>query len=311
MNRPPQVSVVVPCYNAERYIAATLRSVAQQQAEVPLEIIVVDDGSTDGSALLVEREFPEVRLIRQANGGVATARNTGIAAAQAPWIAFCDADDLWLHGKLAKQWQALANEPNCRMCYTAWAVWTSPDVSPAKDEIVALTDTAQDWRGASGWVYADLLLDCVVWTSTVLAHRSVFDDVGVFNPSLRIGEDYDLWLRASRVTPIKRVDQPLALYRQHSGNITRGAPRDNYKAKVIQSALDTWGFDGPDGRTADRGEVRASLAKSWSDFAYSQLANGLRAQARSSLIAALKLSPLHAPAWKLLFRACFMPDRMT
>ncbi|MFX8024319.1 hypothetical protein ABTK62_20960, partial [Acinetobacter baumannii] len=75
-------------------------------------------------------------------------------------------------------------------------------------------DTAR-WAGATGWLYPELLLDCVVWTSTVLMQRSLLDEIGDFDSELRIGEDYDLWLRASRVTRIERVAQPLALYRQH------------------------------------------------------------------------------------------------
>lgn len=303
----PAVSVVVPCFNAERYVGATLRSILDQQG-AELEVIVVDDGSSDGSAALVEREFPQVRLIRQANGGVASARNAGIAAARGEWIAFCDADDLWLPGKLAAQFAGMAAVDGCRMSYTAWAVWTSADAVPGAAELARLTAPTQDWRGASGWIYADLLLDCVVWTSTVLARRNLFDEVGGFDTTLRIGEDYDLWLRMSRATRVERVSRPLALYRQHPNNITRSAPRDNYRGRVMQRALDTWGLQGPDGRSADAAAVRESLAGSWSDFAYGQLRAGRRADARLSLKEALHVSPTHWRGWKLLLRSC-LPSR--
>ncbi|KQW42200.1 MULTISPECIES: glycosyltransferase [unclassified Roseateles] len=296
----PAVSVVVPCFNAERYIAVTLSAI---QAQLPAgsEIIVIDDGSTDSSAARVRAEFTDVRLITRPNAGVAAARNAGIAAATRDWIAFCDADDVWLPGKLAAQFAAVAANPGCRMSYTAWQVWFSSEPEPATAEVAALAGVERP--GASGWIYPELLLDCVVWTSTVLAQRSVFDEVGVFDTGLRIGEDYDLWLRASRVTRIERVPRPLALYRQHPASITRSAPRDNYRGRVVQKALDTWGLTGPDGRSADAAAVRAVLAGSWSEFAYTQLGAGQRSAARRSIGQAFAVDPLHLAGWKLWLRS--------
>ncbi|HEY9109121.1 MAG TPA: glycosyltransferase [Roseateles sp.] len=295
-----QVSVVIPCFNAEPYIAATLRAVlAQQGAE--LEVIVVDDGSTDNSVRVVSEAFPEVRLISQPNAGVAAARNTGIAAARHEWIAFCDADDIWLPGKLAAQFDCLAASTGTRMCYTAWEVWPSDTPEPSPDVVAGLAGVRK--AGATGWLYPELLLDCVVWTSTVLARRDLFDEIGVFDTGLRIGEDYDLWLRASRVTRIERVCRPLALYRQHPANITRSAPRDNYRGRVVQKAVDTWGLAGPDGRLADAVAVRNCLAESWSEYAHVQLAAGQRAAGRRSARRALALAPTHIPAWKLWLRS--------
>jgi glycosyltransferase involved in cell wall biosynthesis len=305
----PRVSVVIPCFNTERFAAATLRAVLAQ-AGAELEVIVVDDGSTDGSAALIEREFPQVRLIRRTNAGVAAARNAGIAAATADWIAFCDADDIWLQGKLAAQFAAMAAVPDCRMSYTAWAIWTSTEPEPEPSLLQRLADEAGDpkWAGATGWLYPDLLLDCVVWTSTVLMHRGVIDEVGVFDTGLRIGEDYDLWLRASRVTRIERVARPMALYRQHPASITRGVPRDNYRGRVVQRALDTWGLAGPDGRVANATAVRNELASSWSQFAYAQLEAGQRSAARRSAHQALRVHPGHWIGWKLLLRS-WLPRR--
>jgi glycosyltransferase involved in cell wall biosynthesis len=301
----PRVSVVIPCFNAERYIAATLRAVLAQVG-ASLEVIVVDDGSTDGSAALVERDFPQVRLIRRANAGVAAARNTGIEAATGDWVAFCDADDVWLPGKLKSQFEALGAAPEARMSYTAWHVWVSADAEPDAallQRLAAQAGDSQRWSGATGWLYPELLLDCVVWTSTVLMQRSLLSEIGSFDTSLRIGEDYDLWLRASRVTRIERVARPLALYRQHPASITRSAPRDNYRGRVVQRALDTWGLSGPDGREADASAVREELAGSWSQYAYTQLQAGQRRAARRSVREALRVQPGHWPGWKLLLRS--------
>jgi glycosyltransferase involved in cell wall biosynthesis len=301
----PFVSVVVPCFNASAYISATLRSVVAQ-AGVALEIIVVDDGSSDDSAAVVSRDFPQVRLLTQTNAGVAKARNTGIRAARGDWIAFVDADDLWLPGKLAAQFAAMARHPGCLMSYTAWQVWPSMEAEPSPqwlNELQAQFDETSRWQGATGWLYPELLLDCVVWTSTVLMHRQVLDQTGLFDTDLRIGEDYDLWLRCSRVTRIERVAHPYALYRHHPASITKSAPTKNYRSLVIQRALDTWGFTGPDGREADHGAVQRGLAKSWSDHAAAQLNAGLADAARASARAALRCDQRHLPAWKIMVRA--------
>ena len=302
----PRISVIIPCYNAERYIGATIDSVLAQDQD-SMEIIVVDDGSSDGSVELVRCKYPSVRLETQANAGVAAARNRGLALAQGEWVAFVDADDIWLPGKLAAQFALMGTDPACRMSYTAWHVWPSADVLPTDDTLAHLDKVAGDsarWAGASGWIYPEVLLDCVVWTSTVMGQRSLFAEIGGFDPALRIGEDYDLWLRASRVTPILRVARPYALYRMHPASITRSMPTDNYRARVIGRALDQWGMRSPDGREADPAAVQRMMAKSWSDFAGAHLGGGNTGQARRAGWKALRSDVTHVAGWKVLLKSC-------
>ncbi len=301
---PASISVVIPCFNASRFIAATIESVLSQE-EDGLEIIVVDDGSSDGSARVVRAAYPSVRVIEQSNQGVAAARNRGIAEASNEWIAFVDADDVWLPGKLHAQRALLSAEPNTRMSYTAWHVWNSADVLPSVQLTKELERTKSDiqrWSGASGWIYPELLIDCVVWTSTVLIHRSVLDEVGLFQPELRVGEDYDLWLRASRVTPIVRVCAPLALYRMHPGSITRRAPAANYKGNVIRNAVQRWGYASPDGRMANRAAVGRSIARSWLDYGSACMLAGNSSEARVGALQALSHQTVQWSAWVLLAR---------
>jgi glycosyltransferase involved in cell wall biosynthesis len=301
----PKISIVIPCYNAKPYIAATIQSVLAQDWP-DLEILVVDDGSSDGSAAMVESMFPSVRLIRQVNQGVAAARNHGIGQAFGEWIAFLDADDIWLPGKLHAQWAMLQKSPGARMSYTAWQVWASTEPEPASEYLAKLTADAGNtarWAGASGWVYPHLLLDCVVWTSTVLVHKSVFLEAGVFDPSLRIGEDYDLWLRASRITPILRVPRPLALYRMHPASITRSVPEKNFRALVVGRALRQWGYASPDGSVADQRVVRNALAKSWSDYAGAHLDAGNLPAARQAGVEALRNDWRHTSGLKVWVKA--------
>ncbi len=310
MSAQPSVSVVIPCFNAARWIGATLRSV-QAQAWPDLEVIVVDDGSSDGSAALVRERFPQVRLLQQANAGVAAARNRGIDAAQGDWIAFIDADDWWLPGKLQAQWQALRvaavnDETAPQLCCSAWGVWHSdaPEPEPALlAELAASADDAARWSGPSGWVYAQLLLDVQVWTSTVMLSRALLRQAGGFDESLRIGEDLDLWLRLSRLTPVLRVPRPLALYRIRPDSITRGAPRANHQGLVIERALARWGYASPDGSRADPAAVARALAGTWRDYAGAHLAAGNRGQARQGAWHALRHDWRHGGAWKLLARS--------
>lgn len=297
MHPTPRVSVIIPCYNAERYIAAALRSVLSQEWP-ELEVIVVDDGSTDQSATIIDEYFPVVTLLRQQNAGVAAARNRGIAHASGEWIAFIDADDYWLPGKLIDQWRHLRKLPDCRMSYTAWHVWPSDADVP---DAALLSDLAtRESHGASGWIYPHLLIDCVVWTSTVLMHRSLFDEVGPFDSDLRIGEDWDLWLRVSRKTQIMRLPRPLALYRSHPISITRRLPQKNWQGIVVGRALSRWGLQSPDGTRADERRVKHHLARSWSSFGAAHLAAGDVARGWESAVTAMDVDWRHIAAWKLL-----------
>jgi GT2 family glycosyltransferase len=300
----PSISVVVPCHNAAPWIAGTLRSVFSQDWP-KLEVLVVDDGSTDDSVALVQRAFPQVVVLRQRKGGVAAARNAGIMAASGQWVAFVDADDVWLPGKLRAQMDLLAANPAAHMACAGWIVWPSSDPEPAA-ELLALAlqpgePAAAD--GPSGWIYPDLLLGCEVWTSTVVMHRDLLQELGGFGLALKIGEDYDLWLRASRVTPILRVKRPMALYRQHPASLTRQPAIMNYEAAVVERAIARWGYASPDGRTARPSDVRKSLARTWRAFATASLAAGRRDDGLRAAHNALQNDWRDLGAWKLTLKA--------
>ena len=121
----PSVSCVIPVWNGEAYLAAALDSIVAQ-SRPPHEIIVVDDGSTDGSAAAAERHAGRVRVVRQPHRGIAAARNCGIAQAGGDWIALLDADDLWSETKLARQIEAIAARPGAGCCFTLIETFAEP-----------------------------------------------------------------------------------------------------------------------------------------------------------------------------------------
>jgi len=137
----------------------------------------------------------------------------------------------------------------------------------------------------------------------VLAHRSVFDEIGQFDATLHIGEDYDLWLRAARVTQILRVPQPMALYRRHAASLTKAAPSKNWEATVVQSALCRWGLASPDGAQAKNEVVARHVARTWSDFAGANLIAGKRRRAWVAAIKSIKTYWQQMLGWKVLLKA--------
>jgi glycosyltransferase involved in cell wall biosynthesis len=187
--RGPIVSVIIPCFNAQRTIGSTLASAAKQTVR-DLEIIVVDDGSTDSSPALVAAAAAtdaRIRLITQANGGVSAARNTGIAAASARFIALLDSDDLWAPDHLETHVRRLEADPRLGVSFSAARFIDT-------DGVVVGQSAAK----LSGITPADLLLSNPTTTcSTLVIRRSVFKDTGPFRTTMRHNEDQEWLFRVS------------------------------------------------------------------------------------------------------------------
>lgn len=209
----PQVSVVIPTYNCSAYLAEAVESVLAQTFR-DFEVLVIDDGSTDDTAAVMRRYGPPVRYIRQSNRGVAVARNHGIEQSRGRYVAFLDADDTWLPHKLERQLAALAEQPACRACYSAF-VNVSSDRRP-------LGVTRSERQGSA---LQDLLLrgNVIGTPSTVLCERSLTLAVGGFDPLLSLGADWDMWIRLGAFTEFFYVDEPLVWYRLHGTNMSRDA----------------------------------------------------------------------------------------
>ena len=221
------LSVILPVYNGERYIAEALASVAAQSLRAD-EIIVVDDGSTDGSrAVAVEQGLRNLRVLHQANQGCAAARNAGIAAATCDIIAFLDHDDTWLPERLALAHAELARDPGCDFVVCAQQNFLSPELSrpPRWLEAAALV---QPQHGFS--------------TNALMARRAAFARVGPFDPAHMPLDDSD-WLVRALDAGLRYVhlDTPLVRRRIHARNITgnmRGTPAHAATmARILHASL--------------------------------------------------------------------------
>ena len=205
-----QISLVIPTYNRCSTLKRALNSVLQQTMR-PDEIIVVDDGSTDETANMLNREFPELTYIAQTNKGVSAARNRGIRQAQGNWITFLDSDDSWLTEKLTTQVYALRKSPEIKICHTE-EVWIRNGLR---------VNAMNKHKKTGGWIFKHCLPLCAMSPSSIMIHRSVFDNVGLFDESLPACEDYDLWLRITAKYPVLFLEQPLInKYGGHSDQLS-------------------------------------------------------------------------------------------
>ncbi|AEJ38381.1 glycosyl transferase family 2 [Sulfobacillus acidophilus TPY] len=191
------VDVIIPAYNARNTIQEALQSVFSQTVPIA-RVLVVDDGSTDGTADVVRHHFPHAEVITIANSGPSNARNVGIEKATHEWIAFLDADDRWHPDKLRLQWGQA--EPDVGLISTTWVRGSE---FPAVPDQIPVTSLG----------YRDLLQMNQFQTSTVLMRREIAQRLGGFDPAVDGAEDWDFWLRASRITGIRRLEWPLVQYR--------------------------------------------------------------------------------------------------
>ena len=192
------ISVIIPVYNRCILIERAIKSVLGQTL-VPDEIIVIDDGSTDGTDKIIKNNYPDIILLKQKNRGVSCARNNGIFNAKGTWITLLDSDDEWLPEKLEKQSQAIQVNSNNKICHTD-EVWirNGVRVNPMKKH-----------RKYGGNIYKYCLPLCVVSPSSIMIHKDIFKDVGLFDENFPVCEDYDLWLRICSRYPVVYLREKL------------------------------------------------------------------------------------------------------
>ena len=185
------VSVIVPVYNRAKLVTRAIDSVLKQ-SRPPLEIIVVDDGSTDETPDVLRQYGSKIKIIRQAHRGVSAARNRGIRSARGQWIALLDSDDEWLPKKLA-----MAEEFHRR--HPEYLIFQSEEIWIRKGKRV---NPKKKHRKYGGWIFKQSLPLCIVSPSAVIFHRSLLEQIGLFDESFPVCEDYDLWLRVAKKFPV-------------------------------------------------------------------------------------------------------------
>jgi len=225
----PKVSVVVPTYNRLPMLKEAVDSVLAQNFE-DFELIVVDDGSTDGTANEIVKYGGRVKLLQhKENRGVSASRNTGITHAKGKYIAFLDSDDLWVKGKLKIQTTFLDENPHYPLCYTD-EIWirkgkrVNPMLKHAK---------------YSGWIFEKCLPLCTISPSSAMMRKTLFSRVGLFDEALPVCEDYDLWLRISARFPIFFIDKKLIIKRGgHPDQLSnRSWGNDRYRVIALEKLL--------------------------------------------------------------------------
>jgi glycosyltransferase involved in cell wall biosynthesis len=226
----PLISCIVPVFNGEKYLAEALDSILAQTYR-PLDVIVVDDGSTDGTAALAARYGDRVRYARQDNSGAPAARNLGLNIAKGEFVAFLDADDLWDAEKLRRQIARFEARPELDLCVTHLQNFWIPELEKEKTRF----QTHRLARILPGYV-----------TVTLLARRTVFDRVGFFNDDLRVGDDTEWFLRAIEKEMVVELLPDLLVFRRlHKNNLsmepgTRGQTVSMRDAalRIVKASLD-------------------------------------------------------------------------
>ena len=228
MNNIGNISVVIPTYNRRETIGRSIDSVLNQTL-FPSEIIVVDDGSTDGTCDYIQSNFPSIKLLHQPNKGVSSARNMGIRSSNSDWVALLDSDDEWFPQKLEKQVMTLSQSPDIKFCHTE-EIWIRNGVR---------VNQMKKHQKYGGHIFYKCLDMCRISPSSVLFHQSILDDVGYFDKDLKVCEDYDLWLRITAKFPVLYIDEPLIKkYGGHEDQLSRVKDGiESHRIKVLEKLI--------------------------------------------------------------------------
>ena len=286
----PRVSVVIPTLNRLSLLREAVASV-EAQTWRDYEIIVVDDGSSDGTAEWL-RSQTGVRRVIQERGGVARARNAGIHVARGELIAFLDSDDLWEPKKLERQIAHLDAHPQCGLLATEVTAFDERGLLPAKSK-------ARLYSIANGMVARQLLFGNWIATSSALVRRSCLDKVGVFDEEMgNFGEDWQLWVRIAAEFPLHFLAEPLVRYRVHTECLTSELPEEQFES--LMCALDKLAalpLFQAEPHLIDEARYRICLTRAWRNAHADQ-----RALATEKMWWAWHLRPFAIETWTAALR---------
>ena len=279
----PLVSVVIPAYNSAAFITETVDSVLQQTYP-NLEVLVIDDGSTDNTREVLKPYEEKIEYYRKDNGGPASARNFGIRKASGVYVAFLDADDLWKEEKIDRQVKRFDEMPGTGLVHTG-------SVQLKDGKIIERASR----HCPNGNVFKELFSQNFIGTSTVLVRKECFQSLGLFDTreGFMAVEDYDMWLRIARKYRIEYIAEGLVYYRVHAEGISRNIDRSYLNEKrVIEEAISRW----PQIKE-EAVSIRKRMAVLYENYGTELLEYLNLPEARQKLMESLKYFPLKPDVW--------------
>ncbi len=295
---PAQVAVVIPTYNCARYLPRALDSVATQTYR-NFQIFVIDDGSTDNTEEMVGHFSSQCVFQKQAHAGPAAARNRGIRISSSPYIAFLDADDVWLPQKLERQIELLERRPEVGLVCSDCAVGgvKDRDGSHFQGRVVS-----------QGEVFERLVSDCFIFTPTVVLRRECLLEVGGFHEALAVSEDLNLWLKIASRWPITFIPEVLAVRYSRADNLSATTSSEDACANGIDALQDVLGSC-PQLNRQQRRAVKRDLAVRYYNYGSFLLWSDRAPASRSRLLAGWRYRPRN---WRALAKYCisFLPPSL-
>ena len=291
----PLISVIIPTHNNAEIIKETIES-ALNQTFKDFEIIVINDGSTDNTADVLRPYINSGKIIYlyQDYSGPTVARNRGIETSKGKYIAFLDSDDLFMPTKLEKQVNFLNENDDYAMAYTDAYEFSGTNIIN-KSKLAT-----NDRNTMSGMIFEYLINGCFIFMSTVLVKRSVFEDVGYFDPNVGYTcNDWELWQRISKKYKIKFIDEILMGYRRHSGNITNNTDLlISHQLSFVKNVLSD-----PSLEVRYKERSNFIIGKIYSRSGWDYLMAGERKKAREAFLNYIKLNPLKVHGYKLMMKS--------
>ena len=223
-----KISVVIPTYNRIALVERAIDSVLMQSIK-PFDIIVVDDGSDDGTSEMIQKKYRSINLVQQQNSGVSAARNNGIKHAKGDWISLLDSDDEWTEKKLENQANKLIKNPDYHFCHTN-EIWIRNGVR---------VNQKKRHQKYGGYIFDKCLDICRISPSSTLFKKNILEHVGWFDTQLPVCEDYDLWLRITADYKILFVDEPLIIkYGGHTDQLSQSVEGiELFRIKSLENLL--------------------------------------------------------------------------
>ena len=276
-NLRAEVAVIIPCYNAAAHLARALDSVFAQSYR-DYCVYVIDDGSTDDTDAVLCSYTNRIVSLKQPHSGQSVARNYGIRMSDSPYIAFLDADDEWLPEKLQRQVSMLRQSPAAGMVYS--------DCLTSGDGPSAGSYFARIGIPKSGRAFERFLKTCEVYTPTVMVRRECLLEVGLFDETLRVGEDYNLWLRITARWPVEVIPEALALRHVTPGSLSKTTSHEQAAGNAI-AVFESLRASCPNLSPPEQRALQAAIG--WRHYVYGSYllargdAEGSRAEFRKSL----------------------------